>query len=265
MKITELPMGILYIEDVFTESEHFIQQIEKYDLDELTHSVIPPWEDWRDSRPVKSEGSEIDWKMQIDTYSKGKQKLFDWDRSASNYNLFWPRPEYVFEDYAHKTVEKTIDLIDKPYKEIIKIWSEKTGNKDLEYISKNYFLRKYKVGGKIGPHVDKNVDNPLNTMDWSVLFYLNDNYSGGEILFPDLDIKIKPSAGSALIFPCTAVHVAEEVTDGEKYYIFMVIHSEFGYSSALGEEYHLMNEAILEHKGVTDHILLDIKAQRYKK
>lgn len=258
MKITEFPGNIFYIEDAFPQAQEFIENIEKFDKDPLTHSVIPAWVDWKDGRPTNPTEDKSHWDNKVDNFSKGKQKLFDWDRTISNNNQVWPRPEYVFEDDAHKMVESTIDMIDKPYKEILKFWSEKTGNDPLEHVSKNYFLRKYHVGGEIGPHIDKNAENPQNTMDWSVLFYLNDNYVGGEIDFPDLGVSIKPTAGSAIVFPCTAMHLAKRVEQGEKYYIFMVIHSEFGHSNALTEPYHDMNELILKHKGITDHILLNL-------
>jgi hypothetical protein len=258
MNFTELGNNIFYIENAFSQAKEFIDNIEKFDNDPLTHSVIPKWSEWRDGRPINPKNNGLHWDFELDSFSKGKQKLFDWDRTASDQNRFWPRPEYVFDDKAHKMVESTINMIHNPYKEILKIWSEKTGNDYLEYVSKNYFLRKYHVGGDIGPHIDKNEKNPLNTMDWSVLLYLNDDYLGGEIEFPDLDVKIKPTAGSALIFPCTAVHIAKKVEMGEKYYIFMVIHSEFGYSNALTEPYHRMNELILKHKGIVDHKILNL-------
>jgi hypothetical protein len=258
MIVKELPGNIYYIEDAFPHAQEFIDNIEKYENDERTHSVIPPWQDWRDSRPIKVGDSPIHWEIKLDDFTKGKQKLFDWDRTASDLNEVWPRPIYTFEDEAHNLVEKTIDLLDKPYREILQIWAEKTGNEPLEHVSRNYFLRKYHVDGSIGPHIDKNKDNPRNTMDWSVLFYLNDEYAGGEISFPELDLRIKPSKGSAIIFPCTTVHVAEPVKSGEKYYIFMVIHSEFGYSTALSEEYQNLNEVILKHKGLLDHPLLQL-------
>ena len=264
MIIHELPGNILYIENVFPKAQDFIDSIEAIDSNPESHSVIPAWQDWYDSTPVQHEGEDnTKWDRVLDNYTKGKQKLFDWDRSISNYNTVWPKPNYVFDDEAHRLAKPIIDLINEPYLEILDIWSKKNyNNKKLDYVSKNYFLRKYHVGGAIGSHIDKNINNPLNTMDWSVLFYLNDKYKGGEIIFPELDIKIKPSAGSAIFFPCTAVHIAEPVTSGEKYYIFMVIHSEFGYSSGLGEEYHTLNELILEYNGVKDHPLLEIAKNR---
>jgi hypothetical protein len=260
MKITKFPGNILYIEDAFPQAQEFIDNIEKFNEDPITHSVIPPWQDWIDGRPSNPTSDKTHWDFKLDSYTKGKQKLFDYDISLNNENTVWPRRSYEFMDEAHRTVQDTIDMIDKPYNEILKVWAEETGNSPLEYVSKNYFLRKYHTGGAIGPHIDKNHENPLNTMDWSILFYLNDNYKGGEVSFPELGVTIKPSAGSALVFPCTATHLAETVEDGEKYYIFMVIHSEFGHSTALREPYHRLNEAILKHKGITDHIILDLQS-----
>jgi len=85
-------------------------------------------------------------------------------------------------------------------------------------------------------------------MDYTALFYLTDNYDGGEIEFPDIDLKIKPSAGSALIFPTTMPHRALEVLAGDKYFIFMYIDTKFGHTISLHEESDSLNEAILRHR-----------------
>ena len=264
MKITELSGGVLYIEDAFPKAQDFIDNIERFDSDPETYSVLPPWEDWKDQRPVKGGDDPTIWDKEYDNFTKGKQKLFDWDRSINSQNLTWPRPEHVFNDKVHNHISETIDIIDKPYREILKIWSEKTNNPPLEYISKNYLLRKYHKGGRIGQHIDKNIENPLNTIDWSVLFYLNEDYEGGEISFPELDITIKPSKGSALVFPCTAVHIANEVTSGEKYYIFMFIDSEFGHSTALYEDYNTLNELILQQRKDFNHPLWILITEKQK-
>lgn len=257
MIIHELPGNIFYIENAFEDAQQFIDNVEKYDKDPDTYDIIPKWIDWYDSVPEKD--SNGDWIFIKDNFTKGKQKLFDWDRTISEKNRQWPRPELLDLDEQHKLLESTIEMINTPYLKMLDIWCEKTGNKKLDYVSKNYMLRKYRVGSRIGAHIDKNIENPLNTMDWSVLFYLNDNYSGGELEFPELDITIKPSAGSAIFLPCTQLHRAKTVTKGQKYYIFMVIHSEFGTSTGLTEEYHTLNPLILKYKGIDNHPILDFK------
>ena len=245
MIIHDLPGNILYIENVFEDAQQFIDNIEKYDNDPNTYNVIPKWQDWYDGIPKKKNNEWINIK---DSFTKGKQKSFDWDRSVDDDNMKWPRVELLELDEEHKLFKPTIEMINTPYLKILDIWYEKTGNKKLEFVSKNYLLRKYHVGGDIGPHIDKNIENPANTMDWSVLFYLNEDYSGGSLEFPELDLKIQPTAGSAIFFPCTTLHIANPVTEGEKYYIFMVIHSEFGTSTAIQEPYHNLNKAILRYR-----------------
>jgi len=261
MIVHEFPNNIIYIENAFPNAKEFIEQIEQHENDPDTYSVVPPWDDWYDSIPVQNKDGK--WETIEDNYTKGKQKLIDWDKTATNNNRIWPRPDLKFDDVAHKKVEETLNLIHEPYLKLLDVWYDKTGNKKLEWVSKNYLLRKYHIGGKIAPHIDKNRKNPKNTMDWSVLFYLNDDYEGGELYFPGLEIEIKPTAGSAIFFPCTAVHEAKALISGSKYYIFMVIHSEFNYSSGLREEYQELNKIILKYKGITDHPLLELGVSEF--
>ena len=53
----------------------------------------------------------------------------------------------------------------------------------------------------------------------SSIVYLNDNYEGGELWFPYLDLKIKPSAGDMIFFPSTYIyaHASLPVSEGIKY------------------------------------------------
>ena len=53
----------------------------------------------------------------------------------------------------------------------------------------------------------------------SSVMYLNDNYEGGELWFPYLDIKFKPTYGDIILFPSTYIyaHASLPVTEGVKY------------------------------------------------
>ena len=60
-------------------------------------------------------------------------------------------------------------------------------------------------GDLLEPHADtETLDGlPRNNycIDYSTLIHLNDDYSGGELYFPEYDIKFKPKAGNLVIFP----------------------------------------------------------------
>ena len=53
----------------------------------------------------------------------------------------------------------------------------------------------------------------------SALVYLNDDCEGGEIEFPHFNIKLKPKAGTLILFPSNFayLHIAHPVTKGTKY------------------------------------------------
>jgi hypothetical protein len=77
------------------------------------------------------------------------------------------------------------------------------------------------------PHADKELHigedrgkpNDFPYYDLSGLFYLNDDYEGGELYFPDHGIQFKPKAGSAYFFPgdMNYIHGVTEITSGVRY------------------------------------------------
>jgi hypothetical protein len=79
-----------------------------------------------------------------------------------------------------------------------------------------YSILKYGVGQKFVNHIDDHKDFHRRM---SLVYYINDNYSGGEICFPRFGITYKPKANELLIFPSTYVynHSVLPVTEGTRY------------------------------------------------
>lgn len=77
-------------------------------------------------------------------------------------------------------------------------------------------LIKYNVGNHFQTHAD---DGASYKSVVSLVGYLNDNYDGGEIVFPAHEITIKPRSGDLVIFPSNYMfmHRAMPVTSGTKY------------------------------------------------
>lgn len=91
-------------------------------------------------------------------------------------------------------------------------------------------LLRYGAGGHYQPHVDGQSlwqppgAEPLiwrksTDRDISTVFFLNDDFEGGDFVFPDLNIRIRPRAGMLVCFPSTHeyVHGVDPVTSGERY------------------------------------------------
>jgi len=68
-------------------------------------------------------------------------------------------------------------------------------------------------------HVDRH-DNPgSKDVVFGVIYYINDNYDGGEIFYPDLNLRHKPKANSLLCHDATIRHGVDLVTNGTRYMI----------------------------------------------
>jgi hypothetical protein len=253
--IQEMPGGVIYIENAFPKAKEFLDFVESNDQNTEILKVFPSWSAWVDGYPVSLDPNDMTkWEQLFpDTEDavRGVAKLLDWDLSYNENNKYWPRKDvsdYAKNSEAHKKSLPAIKMIEDDYINALKIWSEKTNNDLPHHITRNYCIRKYRVGGSMGPHIDRNILNPKNTMDWTSLIYLNDGYEGGEIVFDDLNYSIKPSAGSVVFLPCLTSHSVKEVLSGNKTYIFLFMHTGTGITSALGESYHDLEEALISFK-----------------
>ena len=76
-------------------------------------------------------------------------------------------------------------------------------------------------GQEMPPHQDdRHPDgSPHNTpwREWASIIYLNDDYEGGEIYFPDEDLSYQPIAGALLFFEGWLRHGVRAVTEGRRY------------------------------------------------
>ncbi len=56
-----------------------------------------------------------------------------------------------------------------------------------------------------------------NGNDFTAIIYLNDDYEGGELNFPSLELSIKPIKGSLIIWPGNLTHSISTVSSGTRY------------------------------------------------
>lgn len=91
----------------------------------------------------------------------------------------------------------------------------------------------YPVGGHYIEHNDsENFENGewrrIANRDISILFYLNDNYTGGELEFTSLGLKIKPKTGMMIAFPSYKefAHKVHPVISGFRYSLVTWLETE---------------------------------------
>jgi hypothetical protein len=102
-------------------------------------------------------------------------------------------------------------------------------SKKMSYMQGGDFVR-YGIGQSLPYHQDWTVSewvikHNLPVVHLSSVFYINDNYSGGELLFSSKKLNnyghdvmsIKPKAGTIIFFDALQWHASSPVADGYKY------------------------------------------------
>lgn len=187
---------ILYVKNAVSCPSELIQFIE--DLDE--NDVIGNWQNW-DSY---GENNSVNY---------GKQRYINMDSlKFLNYDL----DESKRILYIANSIEMASFMGFNLYFDLIGL------NKSDYVFRAPYFIKKWNIGSGMGPHKDIGPDSP----DYTMLVYLNDNYIGGEIEFPEFNIKIKPEPGSAVIFPSQETHLVPEIENAERYTINILSHNK---------------------------------------
>lgn len=144
---------------------------------------------------------------------KGEMLRVDPD---SNFSELYSKILKVFIDCISDYLSSKNDNISLGNLDINTVDSD--GNDKKAYM----LLRRYFPGSRMSSHEDAIL--PMNGGGYTALLYLNDNYEGGEIMFTEENISVKPSAGSLIIFPERTVHEVLLVKEGNRYmttgYIF---------------------------------------------
>jgi predicted 2-oxoglutarate/Fe(II)-dependent dioxygenase YbiX len=90
---------------------------------------------------------------------------------------------------------------------------------NIESITYSRELRRLRNSEFMWPHKDGgNPDDPMKIV-FGIAIYLNDNFHGGELIYPDLGLSITPKAGSMVIHSSHLKHQVFPVVTGVRYSI----------------------------------------------
>ena len=97
------------------------------------------------------------------------------------------------------------------------------------------YRERYKIGwysgDKLGfyvPHTDKQGGMDYRDISMVVCASRQEDYDGGEFLFPDLDISFKLDLGDAIFFDSSMRHGVKPVTRGNRYVLISFLFGELG-------------------------------------
>ena len=189
---------VVYFPGVVDDIDTLIEKIES------TNSIaVSPWGLWYASSDVNGHVYG-----ELKSFNKGSiDQETDADIKSDS--------EYVI----NKLISHMVDAVNT-YAEIYSI-DDKEKDYAIQALNQEgtrYGINKYYENQYMGPHVDWNDFN--SDITYTIVVYLNDDYEGGELYFvrPEIDIKIKPKAGSIVMFPSVEpyLHQSCDIPKGRK-------------------------------------------------
>lgn len=119
----------------------------------------------------------------------------------------------IFNDGSENT-QKIRQLVTEYGKKVYDLALETYGGEFKPFEPATSHIARFEPGKGMHEHFDASRPNDIAT-----LIYINDDYDGGEIYFPEYDISHKPKMGDLLMFPDNPryIHGVKPVLNGIRY------------------------------------------------
>jgi hypothetical protein len=107
--------------------------------------------------------------------------------------------------------DEIADLLDKIFRIAFQKCTDQYNAKLRTFEKREVHLVRFQTDFYMNKHID-------TTGDFAVIYYINDDYEGGEINFPWHNLKIKPKANSFITFPSNKEYLHEVLKNtGDRY------------------------------------------------
>ena len=175
------------------------------------------------TKTLVKHGKIFEWKKAFNNNKKllDLSKTNDWHQ-ADVYRLdrdtvIVGRGLYIDSSYdVHSDIKETFESCMAEY---ISDNDLQVGIENME--TDEFFIREYQPTSKFFVHEDWYGPRKLNGEDQRVLLsaiiYFNENFTGGELNFPDDNLRFQPKEGSIFIFPSRTMHEVLEIKSGNRY------------------------------------------------
>lgn len=190
-----LGTDIWYWENALSFPEHLKDFIDKIDEEPESYSRISKWENW-----TASNDSSL-------VYGKTKTISRSALKTTTGSDIIDKKTLYIANSFL-----MAFQMCTDRYLDARKLDRNKY-NLSLDRIP----IKAWNEGQSMGPHFDGQDGN--KDLAFSLVAYVNDDYEGGEISFPNHNVTIKPKAGSLIMFPSQEpyIHEVKPIVSGTRY------------------------------------------------
>jgi hypothetical protein len=198
LKYEILELGLVYYKNILKNPQEIIDMVNEIDHNFMSNqhgdsfTEVEPWLSWKvDDRDVS-----YNWK-----------KFFPKPDAIKNSDYYATKQRYV-----SSRLYESLDLATNHYLHVVYPFAQQS-IKAREY---NQYLTRYEKHGGLPLHNDQ---ENVGSRTLGSILYLNDDYDGGELRFPEFGISLKPEAGSVVMFPSNFLYMHEvlPMTNGSRY------------------------------------------------
>lgn len=191
MEIIRLAEDLIMFKNAIPNHKEWVEA-----LNNTIDETVTDWVPWTDENPYSFEQAKSD----PSPYGTAKCVYF-----------YQNNPETAW------IADTILDAIKKCGEEFGKLVDMGENNPRID--CGGFAIGRYHVGMKPkGMHNDCLYDEK----EFSYVFYMNDNYEGGEIEFPELNINFKPEAGTVLMFPSLDKKYKHQMASMKSGYKYMI-------------------------------------------
>jgi hypothetical protein len=140
-----------------------------------------------------------------------------------------PQPEYSTRSYLNisqqfdwlREVQRITRQADPLLAEFFRLPEGYRAAEPKEWLNDGFVIARYRPGDRCALHDDyQSPVPPANGLRLAtMIFFLNDVKSGGELHFPAQDVKVKPQLGHAVVFPAQLTHPHEVLPPDSTRYV----------------------------------------------
>jgi hypothetical protein len=132
-----------------------------------------------------------------------------WNESPDTTPLWWQGRSLILWQKKYYEVESVTYAIQDRLEDFFENYTK------IHQVS--HILRA-RQGEGMGVHRD-DVEPPDKVNVFGLVLYLNDDYEGGEIIYPEIDLEHKPKAGSLVVHSASLPHGVNEVKNSKVRYV----------------------------------------------
>jgi hypothetical protein len=199
-----IALGIESYDNVIPDTKSFIQNIEDHVLNKrLSWSNTDEHSTNYDGSLRKARSCQS---ISLPPYELNKELIINSTTDKTDFISLKKTTQLSVHNFLNDFLYKPINVYKEKYD--INQWSDPEG----------WQILKYEEGHYVENHYDDGKKRPRTL---SMCFYLNEDYEGGEIEFPRLNLKFKPKENQMIVFPSNYIynHIVNPVTKGKRYAI----------------------------------------------